>query len=120
MNLPRLTIPLLVALALAAGYALRGGFTRPTLTTTFADKPGTQATFIVEGIRCRGTARLLASLYEDAPGVFAIQTFATERKAVFTFDASLTSPQRIREIMEAPIEFTDGTTSRVFKCLSGK
>jgi hypothetical protein len=59
-------------------------------------------------------------LYEDTPGVFAIQTFATERKAVFTFDASVTSTDKIRAIMEAPIEFTDGTTGRVFKCRSAE
>ena len=118
MILPRITIPLLVAFALVGGYNLRTTFTRPTLTTTFAEKPGTRATFVVDGIRCRGTARLLASLFEDTPGVLAIQTFATERKAVFTFDANVTSRDQIRAIMEAPIEFTDGTTGRVFKCLS--
>ena len=118
MQLPRCIIPTLVVAALTGGYALRSVFTQPTLTTTFADKPGERATFVVDGIRCRGTAKLLASLYEDTPGVFVIQTFATERKAVFTFDTNAITKARLQQIMEAPIEFTDGTTGKVFKCVS--
>ncbi len=118
MPLPRIVIPILVALALVGGYGLRTAFERPTLTKIFADKPGAKATFVVDGVRCGGTANFFASLYEDTPGVFAIEAFASERKAVFTFDPAVTSKERIRAIMEAPIPFDDGTTSQVFKCLS--
>jgi hypothetical protein len=118
MRLPRLLIPILVAVALAGGYTLRIAFTQPTLTKVFADRPGETATFVVDGIRCWGTARFFTSLYEDTPGIFGIQAYASERKAVFTFDPTAISRDRIRAIMEAPIPFDDGTTSQVFTCIS--
>ncbi len=118
MRLPRIALPILVALALAGGYSLRSAFTRPTLTTVFANQPGETATFVVDGIRCWGTARFFTSLYEDTPGVLAIQAYASERKAVFTFDPAAISRERIRAIMEAPIPFSDGTTNQVFTCIS--
>ncbi len=51
MRLPRMIIPVLVALMLAGGYSLRSAFTQPTLTMIFADKPGERAIFVVDGIR---------------------------------------------------------------------
>ncbi len=118
MRLPRIIVPVLVALALVGGIGLRRAFTQPTLTQVFADQPGKRATFIVDGIRCWGTARFFASLYEDTPGVFAVQAYASECKAVFTFDPDLISRDRIRAIMEAPVPFNDGTTGVVFKCIA--
>ncbi len=118
MRVPRMSVPVLVALALISGISLRRAFTQPTLTQVFADHPGKRATFTVDGLRCWGTARFFASLYEDTPGVFAIQAYASERKAVFTFDPEVISQDRIRAIMEAPIPFNDGTTGVVFKCIA--
>jgi hypothetical protein len=74
----------------------------------------------VEGVRCKGTAMFFSSLYEDIPGIIGIETFASERTAVFTYDKKVITPDRIRMIMEAPIRFEDGTTSQVFKCVSGR
>jgi len=118
MRLPTIVIPVLVTLALAAGYGLRASFTRPTTVQTFAEGTGVKATFIVDGVRCKGTAMFLSSLYEDIPGILGIETFAGERTAVFTYDPKIVTRDRIRTIMEAPIPFKDGTTSQVFKCMS--
>ena len=120
MRLPRIIIPVLVALALVGGLSLRRAFTQPTLSQVFAEQPGKKATFIVDGIRCWGTARFFASLYQNTPGVFAIQAYASERKAVFTFDPDVISRDRIRSIMEAPIPFNDGTTGVVFRCIAAQ
>jgi len=118
MRLPRLIIPLLVALAIVGGYALRFAFTQPTITKIFASEPGEKATFVVDGIRCWGTANFFTSLYEETPGVFSIQAYASERKAVFTFNPEDISRARIQEIMEAPIPLNNGTTSQFFRCIS--
>jgi hypothetical protein len=118
LKLPRIIIPVLVALALVGGYSLRLAFTQPTLTKVFADQPGEEAIFVVDGIRCWGTAQFFTSLYEDTPGVLSIQAYASERTAVFTFDPSVLSRARIQAIMEAPIPFDDGTTHQVYKCVS--
>jgi hypothetical protein len=111
-------IPVLVALALFGGYALRTVFTRPTTLRIFAPGTGDTATFVVDGLRCRGTANFLASLYEETPGILSIETFASERTAVFKHDPKSISRRRIQEIFEAPIPFDDGTTNQIFKCLS--
>ena len=120
MRLPRIIIPLLVALTLVGGYSLRLVFTQPTLTKVFAEQPGEKAVFVVDGIRCWGTANFFTSLYEETPGVLSIQAYASERKAVFTFNPSIISRDRIRAIMEAPIPFNDGTTGQVFTCISAQ
>ncbi len=119
MRVPRSIIPLLVLSALLAGYGLRASFTRPTTAQTFAEGTGAKATFVVEGLRCKGTAMFFSSLYADAPGVLAIESFAGERAAVFKYDPRTITPERIKAIMEAPIPFADGTTSQVFRCVSG-
>ena len=118
MRLPTYVIPVLVTLALLAGYGLRTSFTRPTSVQTFAEGNWSKATFVIDGVRCKGTAVFLSSLYEDIPGILGIETFAGERTAVFTYDPKVVTQDRIREIMEAPIPFQDGTTSQVFKCMS--
>ena len=118
MRLPTYVIPVLVTLALLAGYGLRTSFTRPTSVQTFAEGTGSKATFVIDGVRCTGTAVFLSSRYDDIPGILGIETFAGERTAVFTYDPKVVTQDRIREIMEAPIPFQDGTTSQVFKCMS--
>jgi hypothetical protein len=122
MRLPHFIIPVLVASALIGGYGLRLAFTQPTLYQTFGDgdeaTPGARAVFVVEGVRCRGTAQFLASLYEEAPGILALEAFASEHKVVFTFDPKQTSPDRIQAIMEAPVPFKDGTSNQIFRCRS--
>lgn len=117
MRVPKLLIPVLVVLALAAGYSLRIPLTRPTTAQTLAEGTGAKATFIVDGVRCKGTAMLFTALYEETPGIFGIQTFAGERMAVFDYDPKAITCDQIREIMETPIPFEDGTTSQVFKCV---
>ena len=118
MRLPTFVIPVLVTLAVAAGYGLRTSLTRPTTVQNFAEGTGARAIFIVDGVRCKGTAMLLSSLFEDVPGIVGIETFASERTAVFTHDPQVITRNRIRAIMEAPIRFEDGTTRQVFKCVS--
>jgi len=118
MPVSRLTIPILVIVALFGGYFLRLAFTQPTTLATYGQAEGEKATFIVEGVKCKGTAAYFTSIYDKTPGVIAIETFATEHKAVFTYDADAITPDSIIAIMEAPVQFEDGTSAQIFKCLS--
>lgn len=120
MRVPPVTIPALVLGTLLAGYSLRTVFTRPSTQVTFSTDPGKEAAFVIEGLRCKGTAVYLGSLYDEVPGILRIETFASERKAVFTYDDLQISPQRIREIMEAPVPLEDGGLRQVFRCVSVK
>lgn len=118
MPIPKLVIPTAVIIALFGGYFLRTAFTQPTTMTSFEQTPGEKATFIVDGVKCKGTAAFFTSLYDSIPGIIGIETFASEHKAVFTFDPDRITRDSIRAIMEAPIPFDDGTTEQIFRCLS--
>jgi len=118
MRIPKLTIPLIVIASLFGGYFLRSAFTQPTTTVAYDQKSGAKATFIVDGVKCKGTAAFFTSLYDSIPGIIGIETFAGEHKAVFTYDPERISRDSIRTIMEAPIPFDDGTSEQIFKCLS--
>ncbi|MBU0509361.1 heavy-metal-associated domain-containing protein [bacterium] len=118
MRIPKLIIPVLVVVALLAGYFLRMAFTMPTTNVSFAATGGKTAVFVVDGLKCKGTAGFFTRLYQNRPGIAAIETFATEHKAVFTYDPAITSPDSIRAIMEAPIRLRDGSERQVFRCVS--
>lgn len=118
MRIPKLLIPIVVIASLFGGYFLRSAFTQPTTANVYDKKSGAKATFIVDGVKCKGTAAFFTSLYDSIPGIIGIETFASEHKAVFTYDPERISRDSIRTIMEAPIPFEDGTTEQIFKCLS--
>jgi hypothetical protein len=118
MQIPKLLIPLLVIAALVGGYFLRSAFTQPTTSITRASTTGAKATFIVDGVKCKGTATFFSSLYDSIPGVLGIETFATEHKAIFTYDPAIITTDSIRSVMEREIKFDDGTSAQLYKCLS--
>jgi len=118
MRIPHTIIPVLVLVALIGGYSLRTTFTQPTTNRAYDQTSGSTATFIVDGVKCKGTATFFTSLYDSVPGIIRIETFATEHKAIFTYDSKMISRDSIRTIMEAPIPYDDGTSGQVFKCLS--
>jgi len=120
MNVPRFFLPVLVIAALFGGYALRTSFTQPTAQASFGGEGSETLVCTVEGLKCKGTAGFFMKLYEDRPGIASIETFATEHKAVFTYNPSLVTPSDIRAIMEAPVPLRDGREVQVFRCAEMK
>ncbi len=118
MRIPKIAIPLLVIISLFGGYALRAAFTQPTTSGNFDKSSGATSTFIVDGVKCKGTAAFFTSLYDSIPGINGIETFATEHKAVINYNPDIITRDSIRSIMEQQILFEDGTRAQVFKCLS--
>ena len=118
MKIPKFIIPVLVIAALISGHVLRAAFTQPTTNVTLGDGQGKRLDCIVNGVKCKGTARYFTSLYEGVDGVGGIETFAADHRAVFTYDPSVITPDDIRRIMEAPIPLGEGDTAQVFECLS--
>lgn len=118
MRLPRYIFPILIVAALFGGYFLRTAFTQPTTNIGSPTGEGTTAIFIVDGLKCKGTAAFFTMMYDSVPGINGIQTFATEHKAVFTFNPDKISKDSIKAVMEAPVLFEDGTREQVFKCIS--
>ena len=117
MRIPKLILPLLVVVALFAGYFLRLAFTQPTTSVSFAAAGSKTAVFVVDGVKCKGTAGFFTRLYQNTPGIASIETYATEHKAVFTYDPSRISPDSLRAIMEAPIPLRDGSSRQIFRCV---
>lgn len=111
-------IPVLVVGSLYGGYLLRTTMTLPTTAVGSAQADGAKLECIVSGVKCKGTAAFFTSLYDGVAGIHAIETFATEHKAVFTYDPALITPEQIENFMEQPVRLNDGTTAQVFECLS--
>ncbi len=118
MRIPRLIIPLLLFVALLGGYFLRTAFTQPTTNIAYDTKAGSQVVCVVDGLKCKGTAGFFTSLYDNMPGIIGIETFATEHKAVITYDPNVIGPDNIKQVMEQEILFQDGSREQVFRCLS--
>lgn len=118
MNVTKYIVPILVIVALFGGYGLRTAFTQPTTNVTLNAGEGAKLDCVVDGVRCKGTAGFFTTLYKDVPGIIGIETFATERRAIFTYDPAVITPDQIKSIMEAPIPLRDGRVVQVFTCLS--
>jgi len=118
MRISKFVFPILILVALLGGYTLRLAFTQPTTMVAYDQTAGEKSVFTVDGVKCQGTAAFFTSLYDSVPGIISIETFATEHKAIFTYNAGIITRDSIKAIMEAPVFFDDGTSARVFKCLS--
>jgi copper chaperone CopZ len=118
--MPKTIIPLLVIASLAGGYFLRHAFTHPTTSVAFNASGASILTCEVEGLKCKGTAAFFTSLFENVPGINSIETFASEHRAVFTYDPASITPEKIQEIIEQPVPLRDGSEVQVFRCLSMK
>jgi ferredoxin len=105
----------LCLLALGGGWLLRGPLTLPTSAHNFSAAAEAEVSFKVDGLKCKGSAGLLVSFYEDAPGIASIKTYASERRAVFAYDPALTSPEKIQAVMEEPQLMNDGSREVIFK-----
>lgn len=118
MRLPSIVLPVLVVSAIFGGYFLRNAFTQPTTNAIYSASGDETVTCIVQGVKCKGTANFFTTLYDDTPGIAGIETFATEHRVIFKYDPAIINPNRIKEIMEAPIPLRDGTERQVFVCES--
>lgn len=119
-RVPAYAFAVLALLALSGGYSLRAAFSMPTTAVSFSASAGARTEFVVEGLKCKGTAGFFASRYEDVPGIGSIETFASEYKAVITYDPKVINAEGIRAVMEAPVEYGDGTREQVFTAVSMK
>ncbi len=120
MRVPKIVIPLLVVVTLGGGYLLRHAFTHPTTSTAFESSGSKAATVtcVVEGLKCRGTAAFFTSLFQNEKGITSLETFASEHKAVITYDPAVIDREEIRGVIEQAVSLRDGTRRQVFRCIS--
>ncbi|MBU0518466.1 hypothetical protein KKA00_00040 [bacterium] len=117
MKISKYLLPVLVIFTLFGGYALRHAFTKPTTQVTFEGNGTETTTYVVEGLKCKGTANYFTSLYKDKAGISSIETFATEHLAVFTYDSEIITADDIQAIMDASLPMKDGSHRQVFRCV---
>jgi hypothetical protein len=120
MTVSRYLLPILVAAALYGGFALRTALTHPTTQTTFSAVGSEKVVCTVEGLKCKGTAAFFTKMFADTPGIGAIETFASEHKAVIYYDPDLITPAGIKAVIETAVPMRDGSHQAVFKCLAMK
>jgi hypothetical protein len=115
MKVPKMTIPLLVLLFVVGGYAFQSVFFFPTTDIAYSAVGDSTVEFTVDGLRCRGTAGFFTSQFENTPGIESITTYAVNNKAVFVYDSSIITPDRIKSIFETEFRMQDGTFQSVFR-----
>jgi len=108
----------LVIATLFGGYFLRYAFTQPSTNVMYEEGSVAKSVFIVDGLKCKGTAAFFTALYDSIPGIQGIETFATEHKAIIGYNPEIIGIDSIKAVMEAEMMFEDGSSAQVFKCLS--
>jgi ferredoxin len=113
-------IPVAIGVLIATAFATTNTYRVPTLEMTFpGDRPAVVKTveFIVDGVRCRGTSGFFAEKIGKVPGVVSVTTYARTNMAIVEYDPTLTTPDEIRTVYEAP-DTIEGKVYEVFKTRS--
>jgi hypothetical protein len=118
MKIPRLTIPILVIIALFGGFFLRSTFTQPSTSITMGAIGTRSVECIVDGVKCKGTASLFTSHFKGFAGISTIETFAEDHRVVMTYDPSIVSVDDIRTKINAPVVLDESTRVALFHCIS--
>jgi hypothetical protein len=117
MKIPKLIIPILVLVFVAGGYAVQPLFFFPTTNVQMGAEGNSRVEFIVDGIRCRGTAAFFTSLFENVKGIESITTYADSRKAVFVYDSKLIDPEKIQLLFEREFRMQDGSFQPLYRAV---
>jgi hypothetical protein len=120
MKVPKVLIPILVLVFVAGGYALQTMFFFPTTEVSFDWKGDKSVEFVVEGVRCRGTAAYFTEMFARTPGIAKITTYAASHTALFEYDSQQINPDRIKSMFEKEIRMADGSFRSVFTEISRK
>lgn len=120
MNVPKYFIPVITVVILFAGFYFRFAFTQPTTSVILGEPGEAKLVCTVDGVKCRGTANFFTNMFTGVEGISSIETIATEHRATFTYNPSKIDRERIREIIEQPIQLRDGSSRQVFTCIEMK
>lgn len=115
MRIPKITIPILVIVLIAGGYILQSVFFFPTTEVTYASQGDSRVEFVVDGIKCRGTASFFTEMFNDVPGIESITTYAADHRAIFVYNSEEIDPDRIKVIFEKEFRLQDGSFASFFR-----
>lgn len=117
MRISKYTIPVLVIITLFLGWFLKYAFTHPTTNMVFLEGKGEIVECIVEGVKCKGTAGTFSRRFAVVPGIYSVATYASEHRAVISYDPESLTWDDIKEIIEEPYKLADGTEVKIFKLM---
>jgi len=115
MKLPKLAIPIVVLIFIIGGYFAQSLFFFPTTEVAFGATGDSEVEFIVDGLKCRGTAEFFTELFQDVEGIESIVTYAASHRAIFRYDSSRISPDRIAMIFQKEHRLQDGTFMQFYR-----
>jgi hypothetical protein len=93
----------------------------PTLAFTYDDTfkgHTSRSTFIVQGVRCYGTANFLREHIAPVPGLVSFVAYAGRHRVDIRFRPDMTTPQDIISAIERPVMTREGPRSfyKVLDC----
>lgn len=107
MRVPPIAIPLLVVLAALMGLISARQFAAPSWTQEYGGgaRSWETATTVmrIRGLRCVDTARTLTAQLDDSLGVSRCICYASRNEARIEYEPGRTTPEAIREAIEAPV-----------------
>jgi len=114
MRIPKIIIPILVLLFMVGGYVFQSVFFFPTTEVAFSAQGDSTVEFVIDGIKCRGTASFFTEMFQDTPGIESITTYAADHRAIFVYNSAEINPHRIKVIFEKEFRLQDGTFEAFF------
>ncbi len=111
-------IPVLIAALIIVAFATTNAYRVPTFEHRFAESSGETASvrFVVDGVRCRGTAAGFANMIGEVPGVLGLTTYARSNEAFVEYDPEETSPDEIEAAFSKTVE-RDGVLYQYFSAV---
>ena len=115
-------VPAVITILSISGLLGAGRISVPTLTFVYDDGFRGQtasAEFIVEGVRCYGTANLLRKQIETVPGIISMIAYGGRHRVTVEYDPARTGPQDILDSIERPLMTANGPMEW-FKVISSR
>ena len=120
MRVPKLIIPALIVIFIVGGILIQPLFYFPTTEVAFAAQGDSTVEFVVDGLKCRGTAGFFTNLFSDVDGIESITTYATTNSAIFIYDSKKIDADRIAMLFQREFKLQDGSFHKFFSEVSRK
>jgi hypothetical protein len=118
--LKTLIIPIAIAGVIVLAFTTVDAYRVPTLQAQLVEQVPDEVRsveYVVDGLRCRGTAVGFARMIAPVPGVVSVTVHARTNSAIVEYDPSLTDADAISQAFTAPI-VRDGRSFSVFTLVS--
>ncbi|MBD3168099.1 MAG: hypothetical protein GF307_01360 [candidate division Zixibacteria bacterium] len=106
IKLPKWALPILLIVVLVLTVNSTGLFALPSAEYANPELVNNgnlkSLEWKVKGVKCRGTSQFFISRIKDSGGIASIETYASTKKCLIKYDPSLTDPERIKQLIEAP------------------